>query len=108
MSTATQPAKGSVRWLEDDPVTGNWWLRITTQTKTGPVVQEYEVERHKDGGYALWRIDPKTFYLISYKVHLGRHSTCDCPDSELRRHYNAPGTCKHIRGLRTALDALPF
>lgn len=104
MTSTTQPApaKGSARWLEDDPVTDEAWLRITSITKAGPVVHEYQVERVGGREYRLWRLDPKTFHLISHKVYLSQnYPTCDCEDAKRR-------TCKHVMGLRAALDALPF
>lgn len=93
------PATGTVKWLEDDPVTGNGWLRITC----GKVVQEYEVER-VPGGFKLWRLDPGSYELVCRTVtHSGR---CNCPDAINRpeRRY----ACKHSRGVKVALQALPF
>lgn len=104
----TQPSTRSARWLDDDPVTGNGWLRITTQTQAGPVVQEYEVEQVKSDLYRLWRLDPRTYELVCYEVKVGRAaalSTCTCPDAMHRRGGYG---CKHAAGLWAALDALPF
>lgn len=98
------PANGSVRWLEDDPVTDEGWLRITSQTKAGPVVHEYQVQHLSGPWYCLWRLDPATFHLVSHRVCLTQHPTCDCPDAIHRRQ----GQCKHVRGLQAALDHLPF
>lgn len=98
MSVAT----GSVRWLEDDPVTDERWLRITSQTKAGPVTHEYQVEHLSGPNYRLWRLNPKTFCLISYEVSLSRnYPTCTCEDAKRR-------TCKHVLALRAALDSAPF
>lgn len=102
----TDNATGNcVRWLPDDPVTGNRWLRLTSSTKRRLVVHEYEVEevvpRYK---YRLWRLDPATFQLVCRNVTLSAVNACDCEDATHRR----PGQCKHVRGLRAALDVLPF
>lgn len=96
------PATGSVRWLRGDPETFNRWLRITTATGA----YDYEVEPVKAGVYRLWRLDPQTFSLVSYNIDVRypHHPTCSCPDAIHRRQ----GACKHIKGLRAALDALPF
>lgn len=108
MSTRTTQASGSVRWLDNDPVTGNKMLRITSQTKAGPVVQDYEVEPIKPGIWRLWRLDPRTFTLVHYNVRITSHpdtSRCTCPDAQ---HRGGGCGCKHARGLWAALDSLPF
>lgn len=99
---STVPANGKVRWLEDDPVTGEPRIRITTSNGTA---QEYDVEHRYSDKYRMWRLDPNTFSLVSYDVSLRKGlQTCTCPDAVYRRQ----GLCKHIRGLQAALDALPF
>ena len=105
MSAITTASSRSVRWLEDDPVTGNSWLRITTSTKAGTVVQDYEVERVQGKGdkWRLWRLDPQTYIMVCRNVDLYR-KVCDCEDAV----YRGQGKCKHILGLQAAFNSLPF
>lgn len=108
MSMTTQPTTGSARWLPDDPVTGNRRLRITSQTKAGPVSKEYDVEVVSLNNYRLWRLEPTTFNLICYNVVItlrAEDSWCDCPDAIRRRGGHG---CKHALGLWAAINALPF
>lgn len=100
------PATGTARWLEGegsiDPITGNRFLRITSSGASN----DYEVEHLGDDGFALYRLDPKTFAVVTYRITVYGASVwhCDCPDAQFGRRW----CCKHIRGLRAALAKLPL
>lgn len=106
-------ASGTVRWEHDCPETGNPVLRISVARANGEVVsQDYEVERVDTtppwvDGYNLYRLDCK-FHLVTYHIRIDEVGVwwCDCPDSDMDPV--RCNSCKHVRGLRKALDSRPF
>lgn len=104
------PATGKVAWVGECPETGNPLLRISVLHASGAVQHEvYEVEEvapngKEPGYYRLWSLDRNNFYLKVYAVVPGR--SCNCGDTH--RPERRDGKCKHARGLRAALAALPF
>lgn len=97
------PATGTVKWLEKfDGRFG--WLRITSNTQTGPVTADYELAAvfnqttGRVAGFRLfgegkmYEIDPDT-------------GTCTCPIAVMQ-HRGKPHACKHSRGVRSALARL--
>lgn len=93
------PVKGSARWVKK--LANDFGrLAITSYTKRGPVVTEYDVQLNRDErgqplGYVLAK-DDDTVYDLPADL-----SACDCHDCLCRDR-----ECKHLKGLRAALAQL--
>lgn len=101
------PATGSCKWVRN--CFGKDALRITAQTGTGPVAEEYEVGPSANG-YALYKgtVTDNHIEVTRYDIDTVTHYpawSCSCPDATHReeRRY----TCKHVRALRAALPTAP-
>jgi hypothetical protein len=97
------PATGLVRWLPRE-VNGNMRIEITP---AGGEPQTYEIEELKDG-YNLHSFNRDTYEFVRYRIRFANHGmwTCSCPDAQNRPERLT--TCKHTRGLKAGLKALPF
>lgn len=107
--TPLPPATGTVRLL-GYAADGNRQIRITVQTKAGPVCGDYEVEV-LESGYNLYYWDDDgmpAYYTISIEATPDGKAvwSCTCPDATNRpeRRY----CCKHTRAVRALLAAEPF
>lgn len=99
--TKLPPATGHVCWLRSAP-NGNSRLEITA----GNVSHIYEVVRREEGGYNLLRVKDGDTVCYTITIHGRDVWECNCPDATNRPERKC--SCKHVRGLRKALQSLPF
>lgn len=106
-ATKLAPATGRCKWLEtrwfSSPV-----LRVTADTKAGPVTDLYAVDETSTG-FVMTKLtadakfaEAKVYYVTTT---WGDGWHCDCPDAANRPERQ--GACKHVRALRVALPTMP-
>jgi len=97
------PVSGSVRWLKRPSGPSHFGrFSITSITKRGPVVTEYDVAAFLDTegritGFGLAKDDDEV-YAVDFSQWYG--PTCTCGDYEYRQR-----ECKHIKACRCAMHA---
>ena len=115
------PATGTVKWIVlDGPLgsSGNV-IRVLQITVPGQEPQQYAVEEQRDGSYILGTTkhhpeapENERIEYVEYRVSIDHWYcvkailTCNCPDALGR--YERRFACKHVRGLKAALVALPL
>lgn len=100
-----KPVTGSCRWVKPLLLPfGLGRLAITSETKRGPVTNEYDIgchlgERNRILGYRLVKDDDEGYDLDAS----GEHWTCTCADFLYTRENRDPKGCKHIAGTQAAV-----